>query len=85
MYRIIERHFSNRFPIATLFPEMEAWLRKFLPTYITTDPIPAITGIRQVYSDYVKSVMRNFQLMENHVTSRNPTEIANFMSKFLGK
>jgi hypothetical protein len=63
---------------------MEAWLRRFLPLHITTDPTPAITAIQHVYTDYVKSVMWNFQQVENRVTSRNPTDITNFMSKFLG-
>jgi hypothetical protein len=64
--------------------EAEA-LRKFLPTYITADPTPAVTAILQVYTDYVRSVMSHVRLVENHVTTGRPTDIKNFMSKFLCK
>jgi hypothetical protein len=63
---------------------MEAYLRKCLPFHIATDLTPVITEILQVYTDYMKSVMWNFQQVENHMTSRNPAFITNFMSKFLG-
>ncbi|XP_048746520.2 uncharacterized protein LOC125659033 [Ostrea edulis] len=65
------------------FTETEAWLKKVLPTYMTTDATPTITAILQVYKDYVKSAMLHFEQVENHVTSGNTADITNFMSHFL--
>ncbi|XP_048744067.2 uncharacterized protein LOC125657509 [Ostrea edulis] len=79
---IVSRFQEKLFETPTL-TETEAWMRKVLPTYMSTDATPAITAILQAYKDYVKSTMLHFKQVENHVTTRNPTDITNFMSKFL--
>lgn len=65
--------------------EIEAWLRKVLPTYIATDTTPAITAILQVYTDYVREAKRNFEKVEIHMTTGNRADIINFVSMFLSK
>ncbi|XP_048776932.2 uncharacterized protein LOC125681063 [Ostrea edulis] len=79
----IVSRFEPRLSEIKPFAETEAWLKKILPTYITTDPTPAITAILQVYADYAKSVMLHFEQVEKHVTSGKTTDITNFISQFL--
>ncbi|XP_048745333.2 uncharacterized protein LOC125658212 [Ostrea edulis] len=79
----IASHFQETFPVANPLTETEAWVRKFLPTYLTTDATPAITTILQVYTDYVKSVMFHLEEVENHMSTGNTADITNFMSKYL--
>ncbi|XP_048778047.2 uncharacterized protein LOC125681837 [Ostrea edulis] len=79
----IVSRFQERLSEIKPFAETEAWLKKILPTYTTTDATPAITAILQVYTDYIKSAMFLLEQVENHVTSGNTVDITNFMSQFL--
>ncbi|XP_056013872.1 uncharacterized protein LOC125673767 [Ostrea edulis] len=79
----IASRFHERTRVIKPLTEMEAWLRKTLPTYMTTDATPAITAIIQLCTDYVKSAMFRFKEVENHVTTGKPVDITNFMSRYL--
>ncbi|XP_048734452.2 uncharacterized protein LOC125650309 isoform X2 [Ostrea edulis] len=82
-HQTIVSRFQDRLSEIKPFAETEAWLKKVLPTYMTTDATPAITAILQMYKDYVKLAILHFEQVENHVTSGNTADITNFMSQFL--
>ncbi|XP_048758538.2 uncharacterized protein LOC125668424 [Ostrea edulis] len=82
-HQTIASRFQERLSETKPFIETEAWLRKVLPAYMTTDATPAITAILQVYKDYAKSAMLQLKQVEKHVTTGNTADITNFMSQFL--
>ncbi|XP_048747032.2 uncharacterized protein LOC125659406 [Ostrea edulis] len=82
-HREIAASFQSRFKDMKPVSEIEAWLRKVLPTYIATYTTPAITAILQVYTDYVREAKRNFEKVEIHMTTGNRADIINFVSMFL--
>ncbi|XP_055998796.1 uncharacterized protein LOC125654501 isoform X2 [Ostrea edulis] len=67
--------FQERLSEIKPFAETEAWLKKVLPVYMTTNAIPTISAILQKYKDYIKSAMLHFEQVEEHVTSRNTADI----------